>query len=332
MLQKKHKKIRVILSVLICLILIALSLLVIFNRQRVIDQITVWQFHSTSELNALVDRAGMNDNGKFLFLASQPRLDGSQDFNTECDRIESTTAILGCYSNYRIYVYDVTDKQLDGVREVTATHETLHAVYARLSTDEKNKVNALLEAEYKKLENNKDYSDRMAFYARTEPGERDSELHSVIGTEISNISPELEAYYAKYFSNRQKVVTLNTKYMGVFINLKNHANDLSAQINTLVSSISGETTQYNNDVKVLNNDIMAFNTRVGSASFTSQAQFNSERAALSARVAELEATRNIINADIAKYSSILAEYNSLASESKKLYNSIDSTLAPAPSV
>ncbi|HUC96269.1 MAG TPA: hypothetical protein VMR16_01235, partial [Candidatus Saccharimonadales bacterium] len=301
MLQKKHKKIRVILSVLICLILIALSLLVIFNRQRVIDQITVWQFHSTSEINALVDRAGMNDNGKFLFLASQPRLDGSQDFNKECDRIESTTAILGCYSNYRIYVYDVTDKQLDGVREVTATHETLHAAYARLSTDEENRVNVLLEAEYKKLENNKDYSDRMAFYARTEPGERDSELHSVIGTEISNISPELEAYYAKYFSNRQKVVALNTKYMGVFINLKNHANDLSAQINTLVSSISGETTQYNNDVKVLNNDIIAFNARVSSGSFTTQAQLNSERSALFASVAELEATRKIINADITKY-------------------------------
>ena len=306
-------------------------MLIIVNRQRVVDQITVWQFHSTGEIDALVDRAGMNDNGKFYYLASQPKLDATSDFNNECNRIENVTAILGCYSDSRIYIYDVTDKQLDGVREITATHETLHAVYVRLSADEQSKVNILLEAEYKKLENNKDYTNRIAFYARTEPGERDNELHSVIGTEIANISPALETYYSKYFSDRQKVVALDIKYNSVFQKLETRANELAGQLNTLASSISNDSTRYNADAQVLNDDIVAFNNRAENGQFSSQAQFASERSVLSDRVVELDAMRTSINNNITNYNSILIEYNSIASESKKLYNSINSTLAPAPS-
>jgi len=332
MLNQKRSKVWIIVNSVICLLLIAASAWVVLNRQFVIDQIAVWQFHSTPQLDALVDRAGMNNHGKFFFLASRPVLDGTQNFNNECARIESTTSILGCYSNNQIFIYDVTDKALDGVREVTATHETLHAIYNRLSTDEKDKIDVLLEAEYKKLQGNKDYADRMAFYARTEPGERDNELHSVVGTEIAKISPELETYYSKYFTNRQDVVALNKKYMSKFIDLKTKANALAAQINDLTSSITTRTNQYNSDAKKLDSDIRAFNLRAKNGDFTSQAQFDAERSVLATRSSELNDVRSSINSDISTYDKLLAEYNSLASESKKLYNSIDSTLAPAPSV
>jgi hypothetical protein len=332
MLQQKYSKANVLSTFMACCVLVAISILLIANKQYIIDQITVWGYHPTSEVSALVDRAGMDNYGKFLYLASRPKLDATQKFNTECDRIENVTSILGCYSDYRIYIYDVTDTQLDGIREVTAAHETLHAAYIRMSDDERNKVDVLLEAEYKKLETNKDFANLMAFYSRTEPGQRDNELHSIIGTEVADISPALEAHYSQYFSDRQKVVTLYVKYSSVFQTLASRANELVTQINVLSSSISDKTTQYNADVKALNIDIAAFDKRADSGDFTSQAQFNSERVALSARVAELDTARTSVNADIANYDSVLAEYNSIASQSKKLNNSIDSTLAPAPSV
>ena len=77
---------------------------------------------------------------------------------------------------------------------------------------------------------------------------------------------------------------------------------------------------------------MAFNQRANSSQFTSQAQFNSERNALLSRLASLNTTRTDVDADIVKYDDLLAEYNSISIESKKLYNSIDSTLAPTPSL
>ena len=332
MLQRKYSKATVVLNVIICALLLLMSYLIIVNRQYIVDQVVVWQFKSTSQLDNLVDRSGMNDYGKFLFHASQPNLDATQAFNDECDRIENTTSILGCYKNYRIYIYDISDAQLDGIREVTATHETLHAAYERLSTSEQTRVNALLEAEYSKLATNKDYTERMAFYARTEPGERYNELHSVIGTEVTDISPELETYYSKYFSDRQKVVALNTKYSSVFINLKNRANTLATQLNALSTSINSQSAEYNSDVQVLNKDITLFNSRANSGSFTSQPQFNTERSALSLRVTAINTLRDSVNNDIATYSSTLKEYNSIATESKTLYNTIDSTLAPATSV
>ena len=332
MLQRKYSQATVLSNVIICALLLSLSYLIIVNRQYIVDQIMVWQFISTSQLDNLVERSGMNDYGKFLYHASHPNLDATQTFNDECDRVENTTSILGCFKNNRIYIYDISDPQLDGIREVTATHETLHAAYDRLSTSEQSKVNVLLEAEYSKLAGDKTYTDRMAFYARTEPGERDNELHSVIGTEIADISPELETYYNKYFSNRQKVVALNTKYSSIFIDLKNKANELATQLSSLSTSINSRTEEYNSDAQVLNNDIASFKSKAASGGFKSTSQFNSELAVLSSRVTTANELRDSINNDKATFDSILKEYNSIATESKTLYNTIDSTLAPATSV
>jgi hypothetical protein len=332
MTQRKHNKVGAVASVVICTILISSSILILFFRQRIIDQIAVWQFHPSSAVTTLASRDGMNDYGKFLYYASHPELDSAQYFNAVCTGTEAMTSILGCYSDYRMYIYNVTDIQLDGVREVTAAHEMLHAAYARMNNDEKKSVDVLLETEYKKLEGNKDFADLIAFYSRTEPGERDNELHSVIGTEVADLDPALEAHYKQYFSNRQDVVSLYTKYNGVFQDLANRASNLASQLTSLSSSIASGSTQYNNDVQTLNNDITLFNKRATDGDFTSQYQFDTERTALSARVDGLDSIRTNINNNISEYNSILSDYNSIATQSKKLYNSINSKLVPAPSV
>jgi prefoldin subunit 5 len=332
MLQQKHSKAGVLSTFIVCLFLVITSVLLIVNKQRVIDQLTVWQYHPTSEVISLADRAGMSGYGKFLYLASQPTLDATQNFNTECDRVEKVTSILGCYRDYKIYLYDVTDPQLDGIREVTATHETLHAAYIRMDDNEKTNVDALLDVEYKKLETNKNFADLMSFYDRTEPGQRDNELHSIIGTEVAEISPELESHYKQYFSDRQKVVALNASYSSVFQKLETRANELTTQINALSRSISDRSTQYNADINVFNSDKESIKTRLNNNEFSSQEQLNKETANLNSRVPVLNSTLASIKADIANYESLLAELNSIASQSKKLNNSIDSTLAPAPSV
>lgn len=332
MYQKNNSVIHVIVSLLVCCLLVAASYLIIVNKQYIIDQITVWQFKPTAETLSLVERAGMNDYGKFIYLASQPKLDGTQDFNVECNRVENVTSILGCYTEGRIYIYDVTDEQLDGIREVTAAHETLHAIYDRMSDDEKKRINALLEAEYSKIKNDSKLSELMDYYSKAEPGQRDNELHSLIGTEVSDISSELEVHYGKYFSDREKAVTLDEKYSGVFQRLEDRADELILQMNDLSTSISDRVTQYNVDAVALNIEITAFNKKAKSGDFSSQSDFNYERLLLVAKVAELNSTRNSINDDISMYNQLLSEYNSIASQSEKLNNSIDSTLAPAPSV
>ncbi|MFZ2125634.1 MAG: hypothetical protein WA087_02970 [Candidatus Saccharimonadales bacterium] len=330
--EQKYNRLGLILNLVFSFALIVSAVLIVLNRQWIIDQINVWQYSSTVAIDSLVERAGMNDRGLFLYHASQPTLDGTQSFNDSCDRIENTVSVIGCYTNNKIYIYDVTDAQLDGIREVTAAHETLHVAYDRLTVDERIRVGALLEEEFEILKHDAGYADRMAFYDRTEPGERDNELHSVIGTEVSDISSELEAYYDQYFSDRQKAVTLYEKYSSQFKVLKDKADKLAGQLDTLSKSVTKRTAEYNTEAGALNNDIEVFNRRASSGYFASQSEFAAARFALEQRVLTLEELRTQINIDIEKHVVLLVEYNSNAAKSDNLYDSIDSTLAPAPSV
>lgn len=331
-LNKKHFNIKLLVNSILGIATILLVVLVYINRQYVADQMIVWSFKPAVDVVDLIKRAGMNDNGKFLYLASQPKLESAKDFNKSCGKTENTASILGCYSNGRIYIYNVTDIQLDGIREVTASHEVLHAVYARLGFAEKNKVDSLLDLEYQKLQSDVVFKEKIAFYDRTEIGQRNNELHSVIGTEIASISPELETYYSKYFYDRNQVIDLNTKYTAVFNVLQNKADQLKTKLDSLSVSIADMTSQYNADIQIINNDIQTFNNRANNGLFSSQSQFNSERLALSNRISALETLRNSINNQISEYNTILGEYNTIAIQYQALYKSIDSTLAPAPSI
>jgi len=330
--QKKHNSKGHILGIIAAVVSITIAALLFFNRQCVVDRLTVWQYKANSDVASLAQRTDMSDNGRFLFYASQPSIENADTFSKLCGKHEASTAILGCYNGTHIYVYNVTDPRLDGIREVTAAHEMLHAAYARMSDSEKAAVNELLETEYSKLKDDKQFSERMAFYARTEPGERDNELHSVIGTEVSSISPELEKHYTAYFSDRSRVTSLHDKYAKVFSDLQHKSDALSSELTTLGSTIERESLEYNKDVTQLNNDIAAFNTRASNGGFTSQAAFNTERSDLVTRANQLDTTRLQINDEVSRYESLRQELATIASQSDALNKSIDSSLAPAPSL
>ena len=319
-------------TIIVSLVATIITGWLVINRQMVVDQLSVWQYQPSSAVASLATRTTMNDKGRFIFYASQPGIEDSQLFNQDCTRKEQSTAILGCYNGRYIYVYNITNAQLDGIKEVTAAHEMLHAAYQRMSDGEKKQVDALLEAEYAKLKNNSDLADRVSFYARTEPGERDNELHSVIGTEVGAISPALEAHYAKYFTNRQAIVALHTQYDSVFTGLQTQSDALSAQLTALGATIQKDSASYNAGVAQLNQDIADFNRRAAANDFTSRSQFESVRSSLVARANSLNAQRETVNANVAQYNSLRDQLSQLSVQSDALNRSIDSSLAPAPSI
>ena len=321
-----------ITSSIIVVVSVVAAILLLLHRQWVVDQLSVWQYKPSSEVASLTTRAGMNGNGVFYFYASHPQIEEASNFNKNCGRKEASAAILGCYNGHDIFIYNVTNAKLDGIREVTAAHEMLHAVYARLNEAEKSRVGELLTAEYEKLKNDKTFAERMAFYDRTEPGERENELHSIIGTEVQSISPELEDYYKKYFSERHKTVALHQGYATVFNDLQKRGEEISNRLNQLAATIESSSAHYNHEVVELNKDIETFNTRASNGGFTSEGQFNAERVVLVSRARQLEVNRASINTQIAEYNALRDELAVVASESEALSRSIDSNLAPAPSL
>jgi len=316
------------------LLLVAAGFLFL-NQQYVKDQVVVWAYTPSSEVVAIEDRIDLTSSGTFHFRATQPEVANSETFNQDCPRQEVASPILGCYtSDHRIYIYDITNKQLDGLEEVTAAHEMLHAAWQRMSSDEQVRVGSLLKTEYQKHTDDTSLVERMGYYQRTEPGEFENELHSILGTEIKSLSPELEAYYKQYFNVRQKVVELHENYDAVFEALRKEADTLYNEMTTLGASIDARTVQYNADVQQLSADIETFNNRADGGSFSSINEFNRQRSQLVARSNKIDGDRASLSADIDAYNVKYEKYQQVAAELEVLNKSIDSIkdLQPAPSV
>lgn len=295
----------------------------LFNRQYVADVATVWLYTPSPAIQTVNERVDFSDKGQFYFHATQPKIADASQFNEDCPRQEPNSPILGCYANGRIFIYDIENEQLDGIEEVTAAHEMLHAVWERHSEEEKSRLTRLLQEAYS-VNTNPELTERMEYYERSEPGEFVNELHSILPTEVSDIGTELQTYYDQYFDDRQKIVALHQKYSAVFNGLVDRANVLYDELVTLSDAIERQSAQYDADVARLSRDIDSFNARAQNGDFSSMSQFNQERSALIARSQALEALRVAISNQIDGYNARYEEYERIASEIDTLNKSIDS--------
>ncbi len=318
-------------SIITLALLLVIGTAAILNLQHIRDTVQYYQYTPDSAVAQLALDSGMNDRGKFLFYASHPALSDADSFNKECGPPEEFAAILGCYTGLNIYIYDITDPRLAGIRPTTAAHEMLHAAYERLGEKERQRVDTLLEAEYNKLKDNEELASKMSFYERAQPGQRLNELHSIIGTEIGQLSSELERYYSQYFSDRTKVVAQHDQYRLVFDTLKTRANILNGQIDRLKGQIEQSRTAYETRARALDAKVAVFNDRADRGDFEDQAGFTRERQVLLAETAQLDRLRIEINANVDEYNKLVAELSSIATETNTLNRSM-SSVEPTPSL
>lgn len=329
--EHTHSSKRLFVRLLVSLCLLGLALFVFLQRQALFDSYMVWQYKPSPDIAAISERTKLTDKGKFLFYASHPELNDREAFNKTCKAKGSEqSVVLGCYTMMRIYLFDIDNPKLDGIKEVTAAHEMLHAAYDRLSSEERERVDELVEAQLRTLRD-KRILGLIKEYDKTEPGERLNELHSILGTEVASLSPELEKYYTQYFKDRLAVVGLAQSYGAVFDNLKSRMDALLVEIKALGDSIEKHNAEYTAAAQELNNDIESFNVRARSGQM-SEDEFNSQRATLEALQADLQAFYDQIKSEIALYDLKRSELESVNSESDVLNRSIDSKLSPVPSI
>lgn len=293
------------------------------NRQFILDQLSVWSYTPSSEVAAIQQRINMTDEGQFTFYATHPEVETQASFNQACPRQEAGSPILGCYTpDDRIYIYNLSNKQLDGMKEVTAAHEMLHAVWYRTSEAEKEKLTTELKVAYEKIDD-ASLQKRMDYYERTEPGEFINELHSILGTEVASLGEPLESYYAQFF-DRGAVLKLHDQYSGLYEKLYERADTLYAQMQSLATVINRQSNEYTSAAAQLSRDIDSFNRRADGGAFSTQGEFNSERATLIQRSNALERQRLQINRNIETYNGYYAEYQEIAKQIEVLNDSIDS--------
>lgn len=319
---------RLITSVLVLI----LAASVFLYRQQIVDQLSLQTYEPSAAVSAITERVSLTDKGKYYFYISQPQVQDRTTFNQSCTTMKhETTVVLGCYATQRIYLFDVTDAKLDGIKEVTAAHEMLHAVYDRLPATERVRVDKLIETEAAKI-TDPDFVKLMKAYEQTEPGAQSNELHSIVGTQVGSLSPELEAYYGQYFQDRAKIVGLYSGYEAVFASVQDEQEQLVQEMDSLVSQIDQATDEYNDGVSILDAAIKQFNSRAQTGEFSSQSQFDAERLALVARQRTLAENRALIDGYIATYNTKKQLLATINSQAEALNQSINSSLTPVPSI
>lgn len=268
----------------------------------------------------------MSERGKFLYYASRPELNDRTNFNDNCATREQQSIVLGCYAAQRIFLFDVTDQRISGIKTVVAAHEMLHAAYEHLGVDETQSLNRLLEDQLAKT-TDQDLLDLVEMYEETEPGQKYNELHSLFATEVADLSLDLENYYEKYFTDRTKVVKAYQEYSQVFADLKNQATVLQSDLKTKEDRIKRLTANYESETTSLASDITAFNARAQQTDgFGSMAEFELAREELLTRQTALTELSATINDLIDEYNDGVVSLNALGIEIDELNESLDSTI------
>lgn len=325
------KKLLSLLATIVLIGLIGGSVWVILNRQYLYDQYMVAQYHPNATITTLVKNTKLSKDGVFNFYATQPEVENAQEFNKGCRKQETGSAILGCYTGGRIYIYDVPDERLNGIEEVTAAHEMLHAAYARLGDEERNKIDQLLQTAYAHLKT-PELEKRMQYYDHAEPGESVNELHSILPTEFRDLGPELEEYYKKYFDDRLVIVSFHEKYQQVFHDLEAQSANLKTQIDQLNATIEARTASYEASRVSLEVEGASLESSYQNLDRTNASAVNAYNARVQAYNSELASVRaaySEITGLVAQYNELIKQYNSVVTSQRDLNQKIDSTAPPS---
>lgn len=328
---RRKRAVRVISATLVLALFVA-GWLAYTNRQILQDIYAAAQFSPPSDLQLVMDRVEFSTEGDRIFRASTPTLESSQAFSSQCaDVIHSESdLVVGCFTGTNIHLFQIADDRLDGMVEVTAAHELLHAVYKRLSPGEKAELRTALEAEYEtQKKNDPRLEERMSVYADLSEEGFVNELHSVLGTEVRNLSPSLERHFAKYFTDRSKVLDLFTAYNSYFVELEQERNALRLELTTLGAEIDQRGETYRSNLESYNSAVASLISRNERFEFSSNpSEFYALRDELNRQRAALETQRQELNAAVDTYNENRERLLELDAQAEELIRSIDSDFAP----
>lgn len=296
------------------------------QSQRIGDWFRLRGYVPTAEIAAITEQTAMTGQGKHLFYINRPALEDKTTFRQNCPDYEATI-VIGCYRQGQggIHVLKVDDPRLEGVEQVTAAHEMLHAAYDRLRSSERAEIETWLQDFARNGLADERVKETLKSYETTEPGQQANEMYAIFGTEVARLPAELEQHYQRYFSNRAAVVGFAANYQEAFTSRQRQVeaydkqlNDLNTKIKTNTAllgrrrdELAGAEARLNEyrqagDIARYNEGVGDYNQRVGAYNVL------------------LEQTR----AQIEEHNRIVEARNDIAAQSVELRQAIDSDALP----
>jgi chromosome segregation ATPase len=214
---------------------------------------------------------------------------------------------------------------LAGVEQVTAAHEMLHQAYDRLSSKDRTHIDALLADYYQHHLTNQAVKDKIDGYP-DDAAVRVNEMHSIFGTEVRDLTPELETYYQQYFTDRAKVVSYAESYQGEFTKRQQdiaaydqQLSSLKTQIDSSESDLQSTQTSLGNERQLIarypkSKDPSGYNALVQSYNLMVDSYNN-----------KIATTKQLIS----RYNDLVTQRNAIAVQESELQQALNSQLTPA---
>ncbi|MBL3687043.1 hypothetical protein D3248_08800 [Leucobacter zeae] len=327
-----RKRVKRWFGALVALLVLCLIVFAAMHRQEIQDRFRAIGFEPSESIVRVLDSLHLTDAGKRIFLATRPTIDGSQRFNEQCSDVDHSDQghVLGCYTDNRIHLFEVSDARVKGIVGVTAGHELLHAAFARLGEGDRTRLSEQLREAYDTLaENDPALAERMSLYENLSDSAYTNELHSILGTEVRDLPDWLEQHYAQWFADRDSLLDAFDAYHAVFVGLQNEAQSLERTMRELRLDVERRKTDYDAAVERFNADAAEFSKRNDRFEFSDDPrEFERIRGELADRRSELQATMAGLEADIERYNDLRAQLSALSETSSELDQQLNSELAP----
>lgn len=314
----------ILLEIVLLLFLVVVLVIFVDKRQNITDWFRLRGYKPPSQVSALASDDTMNAYTTHLFYLNRPKLLSSvAGFRYYCPESKDII-VLGCYHTGQngIFIYNVQDPTLAGVAQVTAAHEVLHAVYERLSNSDRKRLDSELQSFYNKGLSDSTVSGEIKLYQQTEPNAVYDEMSCTFGTEIKDLSPYLDAYYSRYFSDRIKVVNFYLGYQGQLvsrqISIKGDDTKLTG-LNSSIKSNESKLTSMLSQIKLRQSQLYDLQK-------TNVVAYNQAVPGFNLQV---NTYNNLINATqslIDQYNQLVGTRNSIASQLTTLDSALDTRL------
>ncbi len=308
-----------VLRRLIILAILLFALGTVYSHGQAIgDWFRAYGYTPRADVSALADDDTFTPLARHLYYINRPAIFEKNQFVAKCSKQQEQTIVLGCYHGYErgIYLLQIApDSRLQGVEQVTAAHETLHAAYDRLSSNERTQVDGWLLDYYHNGLRNERIKATIAAYKISEPDAVVNEMHSIFGSEIADLPAPLERYYARYFTDRQKLAAYAAGYQAEFTSRQQQVVADDAKLADLKSLIASHQVTLRAEAARLTAQSQHMNQLKNSGQ---TADYNAQVDSFNAAVNEYNRLVETTRAEIAEYNQLVAARNALAVEQQQL--------------
>ena len=316
---RTHRIIRTVASLVIIASVFAAWRFV--NFSAIFDFINAHGYDPSKELSALIARLRLTPTGDRIMRGTRAELQQADDFNASCESHNDSTILLGCYANNHIYIYNIDDRDLKGVREATLAHELLHAIWGRMTEEGREAIRPSLRKVY---DENEDLQAHLKLYDNTEFYD---ELHSIVGSQIPNdqLPEDLRAHFAKYFTNQNLIANYYHQYSDQLAVIEKRLKELEILIEKGRAEIEKRNREYTLANNRLSKDAEVHNARdMESATREEREEYNREAEELRKRQEELSREYSALQTLLVEYNAYIVEYNQFVIFTQKVYDSMNS--------